>query len=104
MRKRRNRDDNLALRKHLTSSLWITRRSNKLPVDELDHGHRCDRHIGEAFRVRCTDCDREAERATAERTVAGRVRYQAGSHCPRHDGYMQPCDACARDLLRGDAE
>lgn len=24
---------------------------------EIDLGSRCDRHIGEAFRVRCQDCD-----------------------------------------------
>ena len=38
-------------------------------MEELDHGIRCDRHIGEVFPPRCRDCDaaaRERDAATAD--------------------------------------
>ena len=33
---------------------------------EVDHGVRCDRHVGEVFRVRCADCDEAAAEYAAE--------------------------------------
>ncbi len=32
----------------------------------IDHGIRCERHVGEAFRVRCADCDEAAAEYAAE--------------------------------------
>lgn len=69
-------------------------------MDELDHGVRCDRHVGEVFRVRCADCDREAAEAAAERGRPTSTRYEPGSDCPKHNGYPLPCDSCAREADR----
>lgn len=51
---------------------------------ELDHGVRCDRHVGEAFRVRCGDCDDEsAEQGHLDRRL-----------CPKHPAHFRPCEKC----------
>jgi hypothetical protein len=61
-------------------------------LSDLDHGVRCDRHVGEAFRVRCFDCD---EMTSAMPTP--RVGYVIGSECSTHPFYPMPCERCARD-------
>lgn len=58
---------------------------------EIDHGARCDSHVGEVFRVRCADCDQADIEATPAPTA-----YIPGSNCPHHDGYPMPCDLCWR--------
>jgi hypothetical protein len=64
---------------------------------ELDHGTRCDEHVGEAFRVRCSDCD---ELAAEAQTLAA-MHPHALLECQLHAGYFHypatSCDRCARD-------
>jgi hypothetical protein len=66
---------------------------------EFDHGIRCDRHIGEAFRVRCADCDKAAAEEIAAAVEACQVRYIPNSSCSLHPDYPLPCNRCARDVL-----
>lgn len=65
-------------------------------ADELDIGARCDRHVGEVFRPRCNDCERE-------RTAASQTRGAPGTECAKHPGYIHDhptgyCARCVRDL------
>lgn len=56
---------------------------------ELDHGTRCERHVGEAFRVRCYDCDQLATAAPA--------RDLAYLDSPVNCSPEAPCDRCIRE-------
>lgn len=63
---------------------------------ETDHGIRCDNHVGEAFRVRCYDCDA----AATEDAVKTRRASERGE-CALHPGYptsaLWPCARCLRE-------
>jgi hypothetical protein len=58
---------------------------------ELDHGTRCDKHIGEAFPPRCATCDQAQLEAATETLHRG--------ECNKHDGYPLPCERCAREAI-----
>lgn len=63
-------------------------------LSELDHGARCTAHAGEAFRVRCDDCD-AAEEAERERRALVRERQlELTPNCSRE----VPCPRCIREL------
>lgn len=51
---------------------------------DLDHGIRCEEHIGEAFRPRCYDCD-------ALVSQWGELDYRL---CPLHPVHFRPCEKC----------
>lgn len=66
----------------------------------IDIGARCERHVGEVFPPRCSDCSDAAAEAF-ERQPAVEVSGPPGgvyssTECPTHPGYFLPCDACAR--------
>lgn len=68
-------------------------------LSELDHGVRCERHVGEVFPPRCSDCN-AAARAEDERTAP--VRLGGLVECELHVGYFnfagrQCCERCKRD-------
>ncbi len=74
---------------------------------ELDHGMRCDRHIGEVFPPRCSDCSREAAERD-EATASVRLAVPAGTAnamCSVHPEYPSsdrwPCARCQRDAAEG---
>lgn len=58
---------------------------------EVDHGIRCETHIGEVFRVRCETCD-----WLADHELRRPVRYLPDTQCELHYGYPLPCDLCWR--------
>lgn len=59
---------------------------------ELDHGIRCDRHVGEVFPPKCGDCLREALDADE---ASAPVRFaQTFTECPNHRGWPEPCQRC----------
>jgi hypothetical protein len=62
---------------------------------ELDLGHRCESHVGEAFPPRCDDCRRLADDAAA----IPRCGFIPGSECPVHRHYPLPCVACEREVV-----
>ena len=62
----------------------------------IDHGERCDRHIGEVFPPRCNACDLIAAETAILNTA---VRYLPNSECSQHENYPLPCDRCKRDRL-----
>jgi len=65
-------------------------------LEQLDHGIRCDEHVGDVRPPRCTACDAEAAAEARRRSEAQRI-----GECPRHSGYPTserfPCEACKRD-------
>jgi hypothetical protein len=65
-------------------------------ISELDHGIRCDRHIGEAFPPRCSDCDVLTVQQASDQ-VSTRLGFIPGSSCSLHAGYPMPCASCARN-------
>jgi hypothetical protein len=62
---------------------------------ELDHGIRCDNHVGEAFPPRCLDCEAEARKALG----IPRAGFIPGSECVAHPAYPLPRARCARDSI-----
>lgn len=62
----------------------------------VDQGHRCDRHIGEVFPPRCSDCDIEALKFVSD-SLSRRLGFIPGSECAQHHDYPLPCARCARD-------
>jgi len=59
---------------------------------ELDHGIRCDKHVGEVFPPRCADCTAaalERDQATAPVRFG---RHLPNSECSVHRGWPLPCD------------
>jgi hypothetical protein len=70
-------------------------------LSELDHGVRCDAHVGDAFPPRCDDCETEA-RAADEATAPVRFsRFVPDSECPKHHGWplllTGGCERCATE-------
>ena len=59
----------------------------------IDHGRRCDDHVGEPHRRRCTACDD----LTVPLPPPRRRAYIPLSECALHRGYPMPCDRCERD-------
>lgn len=57
-------------------------------MSEVDHGARCYKHVGEAFRPRCYDCDA----AASEGTQVGLGTLMRKFNC----SVEQPCDRCIR--------
>lgn len=49
---------------------------------EIDHGVRCERHVGEVFRVRCEDCDQAAAEYAAD-VAAALARGPEREHRPQ---------------------
>jgi hypothetical protein len=66
-------------------------------MTSLDHGIRCEMHIGEVFQVHCTACDIAATEHLATHPPTRYVTYIPNSECPQHQGYPLPCDRCSRD-------
>ena len=62
-------------------------------LSELDHGVRCDKHVGEVFPPRCADCTREAAEADA---MSAPTRF---AECVLHRGWPEPCGRCAEAIL-----
>lgn len=61
---------------------------------------QCDRHVGEAFPPRCSECDALAVDAAATKFATRlKTSYQPATECPRHPGYpLEPtCAKCERD-------
>lgn len=52
---------------------------------------RCDRHVGEPYPPRCTDCDDVRPIEFAPLTAHG--------ECTRHPHYVDPCDRCIEDAV-----
>jgi hypothetical protein len=65
-------------------------------ISELDHGIRCDDHIGEVFPPRCADCDALTLQGASDLVIA-RLGFLPGSECGVHAGYPLPCAKCLRD-------
>lgn len=59
----------------------------------IDTGHRCDRHVGEAFPPRCYDCMAEASKPPQTPPVT----YWGRCHVPGHEEYIltRSCPTCA---------
>ena len=87
---------------------------------EVDYGERCERHVGEVYPPRCSDCDRAdagdafptrcvdcapgtggdvIDRGETKRLagVLSRAGYIPGSACALHVDYPLPCNRCQRD-------
>jgi hypothetical protein len=71
----------------------------------LDHGIRCDRHVGEVFPPRCRDCNAAAREDDAATLAARYARTLPGAECDLHAGYVldrhpdgqMTCARCERD-------
>ena len=56
----------------------------------VDPGERCDRHVGEVFPPRCSDC----LTITADSPPVLAARYTPFSECSTHQGWPIPCGRC----------
>jgi hypothetical protein len=66
-------------------------------LSDLDHGARCERHVGEVFPPRCDECTALAKDVRPAHTP--RIGYVVGTECTIHPFYPLPCEHCARVQL-----
>jgi hypothetical protein len=70
-------------------------------MSELDHGVRCERHVGEVFPPRCGDCQAEARAADEATAPIRHGRFVPDSECPVHRGWpllvTGGCERCATE-------
>jgi hypothetical protein len=63
-------------------------------MDTIDNGERCERHIGEVFPPRCSDCRPGMGSVLLTPSPMRLSRYIPNSECPVHRGWPMPCDRC----------